>query len=306
MSQLNFIARLLEIKDSNINFFKVEDLRTVRSGVIYHFKAIYARLSYQLSHCLHCGFALLIKNGTTLTKLRLPTLNGPMILLYLRKQRYFCKSCQTTCGANTPIVEKNHSLTRGLKSAVVKLAKQSLPVTTIAKLVGISPSSVTRILYHDFQRPQRLAKLPEHLCFDEFKSVARSYSFIAIDAKKHNLISILDDRLSKNICAYFENRYSLEERSAVKSVVIDLNANYQLFIRRLFPHAKIIIDRFHIVQLVNRAFDQLRVTILKQQSDKHSRIYKALEINWRLFHKDTEKINRSKTQYFRGLNEYMT
>ncbi|MFT9036709.1 ISL3 family transposase [Liquorilactobacillus nagelii] len=306
MSQLNFIARLLEIKDSNINFFKVEDLRTVRSGVIYHFKAIYARLSYQLSHCLHCGFASLIKNGTTLTKLRLPTLNGPMILLYLRKQRYFCKSCQTTCGANTPIVEKNHSLTRGLKSAVVKLAKQSLPVTTIAKLVGISPSSVTRILYHDFQRPQRLAKLPEHLCFDEFKSVARSYSFIAIDAKKHNLISILDDRLSKNICAYFENRYSLEERSAVKSVVIDLNANYQLFIRRLFPHAKIIIDRFHIVQLVNRAFDQLRVTILKQQSDKHSRIYKALKINWRLFHKDTEKINRSKTQYFRGHNEYMT
>ncbi|WP_141630533.1 transposase, partial [Liquorilactobacillus vini] len=35
----------------------------------------------------------------------------------------------------------------------------------------------------------------------------------------------------------------------------DLNANYQLFIRRLFPHAKNHIDRFHIVQLVNRAFD---------------------------------------------------
>lgn len=273
---------------------------------LYFLILVEHKIQYQFSRCPHCGFASLIKNGTTLTKLRLPTLNGPMILLYLRKQRYFCKSCQTTCGANTPIVEKNHSLTRGLKSAVVKLAKQSLPVTTIAKLVGISPSSVTRILYHDFQRPQRLAKLPEHLCFDEFKSVARSYSFIAIDAKKHNLISILDDRLSKNICAYFENRYSLEERSAVKSVVIDLNANYQLFIRRLFPHAKIIIDRFHIVQLVNRAFDQLRVTILKQQSDKHSRIYKALKINWRLFHQDTEKINRSKTQYFRGLNEYMT
>jgi hypothetical protein len=58
--------------------------------------------------------------------------------------------------------------------------------------------------------------------------------------------------------------------------------------------------------LINRAFDQFRVKILKQQVDKHSRIYKALKINWRLFHKDTEKINRSKTQYFRGLNEYMT
>jgi transposase len=175
MSQLNSIAQLLEIKDPNIKFFKVEDLRTTKNSVVYHFKVIHARLSYQLFHCPHCGFTSLIKNGTTLTKLRLPTLNGPMILMYLRKQRYFCKSCQITCGANTPIVEKNHSLTRGLKSAVVKLAKQSLPVTMIAKLVGISPSSVTRISYHDFQRPQRLAKLPERLCFDEFKSVGRSY-----------------------------------------------------------------------------------------------------------------------------------
>ncbi|WP_034994725.1 ISL3 family transposase, partial [Liquorilactobacillus vini] len=182
MSQLDFIAQLLEIKDPNIKFLKVEDLRTTKNNVVYHFKVIHARLSYQLFRCPHCGFASLIKNGTTLTKLRLTTLNGPMILLYLRKQRYFCKSCQITCGANTPIVEKNHSLTRALNSAVVKLAKQSLTVVTIAKIVGISPSSVARILYHNFQRPQRVTKLPEHLCFDEFKSVGRSYSFIAIDA----------------------------------------------------------------------------------------------------------------------------
>ncbi|GAJ26007.1 mobile element protein [Liquorilactobacillus sucicola DSM 21376 = JCM 15457] len=184
---------------------------------------------------------------------------------------------------------KKITLTTGLNSAVFKLAKQSLTSVTIAKIVGLSPSSVARILYRNFQRPRRVAALPEHLCFDEFKSVAKSYSFIAIDAKNHNLVSILDNRLSKSICAYFENRYSLAERSAVKSVVIDLNVNYQFFSRRLFPNAEIIIERFHIVQLVHQAFDQLRVTLLKRQGDKHNRVYKALKINWRLFHKDTEK-----------------
>jgi transposase len=83
-----------------------------------------------------------------------------------------------------------------------------------------------------------------------------------------------------------------------------LNANYQLFIRQLFPNAEIIIDRFHVVQLINRAFDQLRVKILKQQGDKHSRIYKALKINWHLFHKGTEKINRSKTTISNGYFNY--
>ncbi|WP_010579730.1 transposase [Liquorilactobacillus vini] len=52
------------------------------------------------------------------------------------------------------------------------------------------------------------------------------------------------------------------------------------FLSNVFlPNAKIVIDHLHISQLVNQAFDQLRVTILKQLNDKHSRIYKALKIN---------------------------
>ena len=41
------------------------------------------------------------------------------------------------------------------------------------------------------------------------------------------------------------NRYTNRERAAVKSVVVDLNAQY---IKALFPNAQIIVDRFHIVQ----------------------------------------------------------
>ena len=46
------------------------------------------------------------------------------------------------------------------------------------------------------------------------------------------------------------NRYTNREKSAVKSVVVDLNAQY---IKALFSNARIIIGHFHIVQLVERA-----------------------------------------------------
>ena len=46
------------------------------------------------------------------------------------------------------------------------------------------------------------------------------------------------------------NRYTNRERAAVKSVVVDLNAQY---IKALFSNARIIIGHFHIVQLVERA-----------------------------------------------------
>lgn len=87
------------------------------------------------------------------------------------------------------------------------------------------------------------------------------FSFICCDAQSHKLVVKLPDRLSSTIINYFENRYSKQERDHVESVVVDLNAQYQRFIRRLFSNAKIIIDRFHIVQLVGRALDSYRVSL---------------------------------------------
>ena len=80
-------------------------------------------------------------------------------------------------------------------------------------------------------------------------------SFICYDAETHQIVTKLQDSLSPTIVAYFENSYSKVKRECVQSVVIDLNAQYQSFIYRLFPNANIIIDRFHLVQLAGRALD---------------------------------------------------
>ncbi|MBB1085371.1 transposase, partial [Limosilactobacillus fastidiosus] len=119
------------------------------------------------------------------------------------------------------------------------------------------------------------------------------------------LVVKLHNRLSPSIIDYFENRYSQAERARVESVVIDLNAQYQSFIYRLFPNAQIIIDRFHIVQLAGRALDNCRLNILKFL-DKHSREYKIMKNQWRLFHLKQTELHPEKPVYLRGINEYMT
>ena len=92
------------------------------------------------------------------------------------------------------------------------------------------------------------ARLPENLCFGEFRSVNSTMSFICCDAEgSHDIVAILENRLTKTIRELFMNRYTNQERAAVKSVVVDLNAQYIKFIKALFPNARIIIDRFHIV-----------------------------------------------------------
>ena len=97
----------------------------------------------------------------------------------------------------------------------------------------------------------RVARLPEYLCFGEFSSVNSTMSFICCDAEgSHDIVAILENRLTKTIREHFMNRYTNRERAAVKSVVVDLNAQY---IKALFSNARIIIGHFHIVQLVERA-----------------------------------------------------
>ena len=102
------------------------------------------------------------------------------------------------------------------------------------------------------------------------------------------------------------NRYTNRERAAVKSVVVDLNDQYIKFIKALFPNARIIIDRFHIVQLVGRTLGNARISLMKKMNDCHCREYKILKAHWRLFHKDSADLEAARSFYLRGVNEYMT
>ena len=153
----------------------------------------------------------------------------------------------------------------------------------------------------------RVARLPENLCFDEFRSVNSTMSFICCDAEgSHDIVAILENRLTKTIREHFMNRYTNRERAAVKSVVVDLNAQYIKFIKALFPNARIIIDRFHIVQLVGRALGNARISLMKKMNNCHCREYKILKAHWRLFHKDSADLEAARSVYLRGVNEYMT
>ncbi|WP_260267665.1 ISL3 family transposase, partial [Pediococcus parvulus] len=303
MSLTNSILCLFEITDPNLI---VTGISKERCSTNQRIHVVHATLSYQLLKCPHCGHKSLIKNGTHMSHLRLGTLSGGRYEMHLKRQRYQCKDCSKTCGAKTKLVNRNETFTHNIKHQVIVLARDMLTSKEIAKLCGISPSSVQRILNANIHLAYRVKHLPENLCFDEFRSCNHWMSFNCCDAVSHRRIVTLKDRLSKDIIDYFEARFSVQERAQVQSVTIDMNAEYGSFIHRLFPNAATIIDRFHIIQLAGRALDNERTQTIRTIQDKHSRIYHILKSQWRLFHLDEIKVNDSKAVYLRGINEYMT
>ena len=96
---------------------------------------------------------------------------------------------------------------------------------------------------------------------DEFKSVKNvtgKMSFIYADAS-HRIVDVVADRKLKSLKDHFIA--ILETKTKVKTVTIDMYEPYMSLIKQLFPNAKIIIDRFHIVQSLNRALNMSRVHV---------------------------------------------
>ena len=71
---------------------------------------------------------------------------------------------------------------------------------------------------------------------------------------------------------------------------MDMSGAYIPLAKKLFPNAEIIIDRFHIIQHLGRAFLKTRIATMNQ-FDKKSLPYRALKNHWRLFQKDSRKLS---------------
>lgn len=303
MSDTDSTLKLLGITDTNIHVTDVRDAIHGHGQGRKKYQVIHAELTYTLLRCPSCGMDSLRRDGHKLTHIRV---NGPTdhpVVLELNKQRWRCRNCGATCTATSPVVKANHAISTGVAEYALKLAKQSLPVKTIASITGVSTNSIQRII-DDTIKPRPMNYLPTSLCFDEFRSTQSQMSFICIDADTHKAAVVLGDRLSVDIKQFFYSHYSRDQRARVKRICMDMNAAYQNFVHELFPNAEIIIDRFHIIQLLGHALDQIRVQCLKQLNDPHSAIYKALKTNWKVFPKaDPDAIQ---PRYRFGLNQFLT
>ena len=60
--------------------------------------------------------------------------------------------------------------------------------------------------------------------------------------------------------------------------------------KQLFPCAKIVLDRFHIVQHLSRAMSRVRVQIMNQ-FERKSHEYKAIKRYWKLIQQDSRKLS---------------
>lgn len=170
------------------------------------------------------------------------------------------------------------------------------------KTFRVSPNTVERIIDSYYEGKQLYKNyLPEILSFDEFKSVKSAdgaMSFHMIDGKT---IDIVEDRRLNNLMKYF-SYYTHNARSKVKLIVIDMCSPYISLIKKMFPNANIIIDKFHLVNLILNSLNKTRIKLMKY--DKKN--YNKLKRYYRLLLKSQEDLNNTKWKRYWCFDNLMT
>ena len=98
------------------------------------------------------------------------------------------------------------------------------------------------------------------------------------------------------------NAWILPLVKGVETITIDLNSYYQDIVYQLFSNAKIIIDRFHIIAMITRAFNQYRSQWMKRYKYQ-SLEYKLLKFFWRLYLKNDHALTDNNEYYDRHIHQ---
>lgn len=304
MSYSNDIKILLDIQDTNIVF--EEDCVNEGTFKGKPCKYITGKLTYTPTSCEECGTEnkdfTVYKNGMQTSRITLPITGVNPTYLLLKKQRFMCKACQCSFTAKTPIVEKNCFISQNVKAQVIIKSAEAQSLTSIARDCSVSPATVQREINQAVKQfNTHHQALPKHLSFDEFKYAKGKMAFEYINVLNGDILDILDRRDSFTIKNHFIANYSLADRKNVETVTIDMNAGYVNVIKELFPQAKIIIDRFHLVQLINRSMNKCRIQIMNQfktSNGEDMKKYRRLKRYWKLLLKNASELSSTEYKYY--------
>lgn len=229
--------------------------------------------------CPNCGSARCVKkDGGAMQTVRHVRSGEFGLLLTFRKPRLVCKDCGKSFYLKPGWVVSNMSITTHVLVEIVsKLTSSTHCLEQIARDTNTSAPIVLNVMYHiKLNKP---SELPETLGIDEFHGKTGTYNPAtkSFDTEKYHcvitdpdggcVLDILYKATYRELYDYFIE-YPPYLRSKVKYFCADMRGGFSKVARKCFPHAKICIDPFHVIKLINEAVDGARLAAWHALTDK--------------------------------------
>ena len=249
---------------------QLEDVIVTNIECIEKEMHVHLRMEQRYHTCPRCGKPTSKVHDYRTQLVRDVSICGFNTILHLRKRRHVCPDCGKRFYEEVSFLPKYHRFTNRVFMQIFEQLKDCRSIKNIAAANNMSAPTAAKVVNLIEYTP---AKLPEVLAIDEFRGNAERERFqcILADPKNHKVLDILPTRKHEDIYAYL-GKFS--NRNDVKVVVMDMTGGYRSLMKRLFPNATIVIDKYHYVRQIGFAIEKIRVEEQKQYSDRWRKYFK--------------------------------
>jgi transposase len=241
----------LEYSILNLDGYEIEDISGINPVII---KAKFIAKVF----CPDCHGFNLRKKDTFKRTIRHESIGDRKTYINIKTHKYSCKTCGKYFNQQLPGVLKWHRSTEGFRREVFEKHNHGICQKTLAEKLNLGTATIER-WYHDHLK-YKIAKSKNDPCpivigIDEhFFSRKHGYATTICNLVKHKVYDIVLGRSELALDSYFRR---LKGKERVQVVVMDMSETYRSIIRKHFPNAKIVSDRFHIIRLINHHFLKL-------------------------------------------------
>jgi len=262
---------------------QLEDIIVTNIEPVQNEMHIYLRMEQKLHHCPSCGCLTSKVHDYRTQLVKDVSICGYDTILHIRKRRHVCPCCGKRFYENISFLPKYHRFTNRVFMQVFEQLNSCRSIKDIAKDNNMSPptaAKVTDLIEHT------ASELPRVLSIDEFKGNAEGERFqcILADPETHKILDILPTRKHEEIYDYLGN---FRNHKDVKVIVMDMTGGYKSLMKRLFPDAAIVIDKYHYVRQIGFAIEKVRIEEQKKYSDRWRKYFKRSK---KLLLKDTSRL----------------
>jgi transposase len=205
--------------------------------------------------CPHCQGTELRLKDRRIRRPRHESWGTRQCQLELETRKWFCGGCQRSFWQRFPGILPRLRATEPFRRSVCQKHFDGISRSRLGRRERISGATVERWFLEHLARvaaERTSPACPRILGIDEhFFTQRQGFATTFCDLKNHKVYDVVLGRSELSLESYLAK---LEEKDKVQVVCMDLAAVYRAIVRKHFPNARIVADRFHVIRLVNHHF----------------------------------------------------
>jgi transposase len=205
--------------------------------------------------CPHCGGAKLRSKGRYQRRVRHENWGMRSCVLELEARKWQCRGCGRYFRERFVGILPGQRASEAFQKMIYRQHLDGINRSRLGKREGIGAATVERYFRRGLQRQfgeWHSARCPQVLGIDEhFFTRRKGFATTLCDLKNHKVYDVVLSRSELSLEAYFQR---LKGKPEVQVVCMDLATNYRALVRKHFPNARIVADRFHVIRIVNPHF----------------------------------------------------